>query len=73
VVELILVERKEEGLSVSSHSSCCLQSLQVSTAAALERIDFFKKEGQRLLSGSSFVFKSSLFCSLNLAIALQSF
>jgi hypothetical protein len=35
-------------------------------------INFFEKEGQRLLSASSFGFKASFFCCLNLAIALQS-
>jgi hypothetical protein len=59
VVKLISVERREDGFSLPLLTACSLFSLQL----PFECINFFKKnkEGQRLLSGSSFGFKVSLF------------
>jgi hypothetical protein len=58
VVKLISVERKEDGFSLpcSLLTSCSLFRLHL----PFECINFFEKEGQRLLSGSSFGFKVSL-------------
>jgi hypothetical protein len=58
VVKLISVERKEDGFSLpcSLLTACSLFRLQL----PFECINFFEKEGQRLLSGSSFGFKVSL-------------
>jgi hypothetical protein len=58
VVKLISVERREDGLSLPLLTACSLSRLQL----PFKCINFFEKnkEGQRLLSGSSFGFKASL-------------
>jgi hypothetical protein len=57
VVKLISVERREDGFSLPLLTACSLFRLQL----PFKCINFFEKEGQRLLSGSSFGFKASLF------------
>jgi hypothetical protein len=59
VVKLISVEGrdKESSLSCFLLTACSLFRLEL----PFDYINFFKKEGQRLLSGSSFDFKVSLF------------
>jgi hypothetical protein len=57
VVELVLVERKEDEFSLHLLTACSLFWLHL----PFKCINYFEKEGQRLLSGSSFGFKSSLF------------
>jgi hypothetical protein len=59
VVKLIFVERMDSAFLVSLLTACSLFRLQL----PFECINFFKKKkkGQRLLSGSSFGFKASLF------------
>jgi hypothetical protein len=58
VVELISIERREDGFSLpcSLLTACSLFRLQL----PFECINFFEKEGQRLLSRYSFGFKVSL-------------
>jgi hypothetical protein len=59
VVKLISAERRDSAFLFAVLSVCSLFSLHL----PLESITFFEKEieGQRLLSGSSFGFKASLF------------
>jgi hypothetical protein len=59
VVKLISVARREDGFSLPLVTACSLFRLQL----PFKCINFFEKEttGQRLLSGSSFGFKASLF------------
>jgi hypothetical protein len=56
VLKLISVERMDSAFLVTLLTSCSLFRLQL----PYECINFFKKEGQRLLSGFSFGFKASL-------------
>jgi hypothetical protein len=59
VVKLISVDRREDGFSrfFPLLTACSLFRLQL----PFKYINFFEKEGQRLLSGSIFGFKASLF------------
>jgi hypothetical protein len=59
VVKLISVERREDGFSLPLLTACSFFRLQL----PFNCINFFEKEkeDQRLLSGSSFGFKASLF------------
>jgi hypothetical protein len=57
VAGLISVERNKDGFSLSLFTKFSLFRLQL----PFECINLFEKEGQRLLSGSSFGFKTSLF------------
>jgi hypothetical protein len=58
------------GFSLPLNAACNLFRLQ--PPLSFGYINFFEKEDQRLLSGSNFGFKASLFRYLKLAIALQS-
>jgi hypothetical protein len=62
VVKLISVERMDSAFLFTPLTACSLFRLQL----PFECINFFEKEyeGQRLLSGSSFGFKASLFLFL---------
>jgi hypothetical protein len=53
VVKLISIERMDSALFFSLLTACSLFRLQL----PFDCINYFKKEGQRLLSGSSFGFK----------------
>jgi hypothetical protein len=70
VIKLFSVERREDGFSLPLLTAYILFSLQL----PFNWIDFFEKEGQRLLLGLALASKQALFffCCLNLAIALQS-
>jgi hypothetical protein len=56
VIKLISVEKMDSAFLVSLLTACSLFRLQL----PFECINFFEKEGQRLLSGLSFGFKASL-------------
>jgi hypothetical protein len=56
VVKLISIERRKDGFSLPLLTICSLLRLQL----PFKFINFFKKEGQRLLSRSSFGLKASL-------------
>jgi hypothetical protein len=60
VVQLISVERKKDAFSIPLLTTCAFSHFMFQLQLPFECINFLEKEGQRLLSESSFGFKEIL-------------